>query len=100
MSEVKELGVAAFDFLDKEDKVFHVKDIDGVEFQVVSYSDVVDMISMLVNFNKNIEAERDALQARLNEAVGRIKDILMQDDGQAYKEAEKFLDKLEGKGDE
>jgi dienelactone hydrolase len=46
----------------------------------------------------SLEAERDALQARLNEAVGRIKDILIQDDGQAYKEAEKFLDKLEGEG--
>ena len=48
--------------------------------------------------NKNIEAERDALQARLDEAIDRIKDILKQDDGQAYKEAEKFLDKLEGEG--
>ena len=50
--------------------------------------------------NKNIEAERDALQARLDEAIDRIKDILKQDDGQAYKEAEKFLDKLEGEGNE
>ena len=45
-----------------------------------------------------LEAERDALQARLDEAIDRIKDILKQDDGQAYKEAEKFLDKLEGEG--
>jgi hypothetical protein len=45
-----------------------------------------------------LEAERDALQARLGEAIDRIKDILKQDDGQAYKEAEKFLDKLEGEG--
>jgi len=52
----------------------------------------------LSDYAIKLEAERDALQARLNEAVGRIKDILIQDDGQAYKEAAKCLDKLEGEG--
>ena len=47
---------------------------------------------------EKLEAERDALQAKLDESVDRIKDILKQDDGQAYKEAERFLNKLEGKG--
>lgn len=46
-------------------------------------------LEVQVNYFKNllsiVEAERDA-------AIDRIKDILMQDDGQAYKEAEKFLE--------
>ena len=52
---------------------------------------------------RQLEAKRDALQAKLDESVNRIKDILLFDDGQAYKEAERFLNNPAytylGKGD-
>ena len=39
-------------------------------------------------------ADNDKLQAQLDKAVDRIKDMLMGDDGQAWKEAEKFIERL------
>ena len=39
------------------------------------------------------DAENATLAPRLAEAIDRIKDLVEQDDGQAYKEAERFLAK-------
>lgn len=41
--------------------------------------------------------ERDELQATLQTAVHRIEDMLKDDDGQAFKEARKFIDQLNAK---
>jgi len=43
---------------------------------------------------KYYEARSAELEQALEEAKDRIKDLLLKDDGQAYKEAEKFLDLL------
>jgi len=44
--------------------------------------------------NHSLKDENDQLRDRLLEAIDRINDMLKGDDGQAWDEAEKFLDKL------
>ncbi len=56
----KGLGSIAFDFLDKEDRIFHVKDAYEIEFQVVCYNDVVELIDILNSFYEKTKAERDS----------------------------------------
>ena len=61
----------------------------------------VDMKDVQEDF-KRYQAEIDALKGSLSSAVDRIKDLLMQDDGQAWVEAEKYvksMDKLLGRGE-
>lgn len=51
-----------------------------------------------------LQAENERLEARIIEADDRMVDMLKADDGQAYKEARKYLDRhctaLEGEDDE
>ena len=47
-----------------------------------------------------LRAEVERIRTQLDEAVHRIEDMLEDDDGQAWKEAKKFLLRIRGRDDE
>ena len=47
-----------------------------------------------------LEKELAELEAQNKEAVDRLKDLLLGDDGQASKEAERYLDKISKRGNQ
>ena len=56
--------------------------------------------SMAANYRgriEDLEKELAELKSQHKEAVDRIKDLLLGDDGQACKEAERYLDKISKK---
>lgn len=65
-------------------------EVDDIASELVRFQEALDKYDGKANGAESITQ----LVSQRDEAIERIKDILMQDDGQAYKEAEKFLDRM------
>lgn len=57
-----------------------------------------DIINELNDKNAKLEAKVEGLEKDRRMAIGRIKDMLIGDDGQAWNEAEKFMDYINKQG--
>lgn len=94
MSDIQRYNLAKDYGYDNGECFSLMEDYPSADGEWVKYEDHIAMNKKLCDEIEFWQTDNDKLQAQLDKAVDRIKDMLMGDDGQAWKEAEKFIERL------